>query len=65
MPPLQLRPLPEKFKDEGQIVPPRGAEQFSSVRLPQKKSHKNITPPPEQDLALGKNSFAKAALAQV
>jgi hypothetical protein len=29
-----------------------------------KKSVKFVTFPPEQDLALGKNSFAKAALAQ-
>ena len=28
IPPLQLRPLPEKFKDEGQIVRPRGVPQF-------------------------------------
>ena len=40
IPPLQLRPLPEKFKDEGQIVRLRGVVQFSSVRLPQKKAIK-------------------------
>ena len=40
IPPLQLRPLPEKFKDEGQIVPPRGLVQFPFARLRQKKAIK-------------------------